>query len=90
VSLCRAFPQRLKKCRTPRCALCKRQQRYGNAVPSARTPCGGVYFEHAQNKRHCLVFAQRVKQHDVATLWGLLERRGRVVGAPRERCKDAV
>jgi len=22
--------------------------------------------------------------------WGLLERRGRVVGAPRTRCKDAV
>jgi len=27
-----AFPQRLKNCRTPRCALCKRQQRCGNAV----------------------------------------------------------
>ena len=25
-----------------------------------------------------------------STLSGLLERRGRVVGAPRERCKDAV
>ena len=24
------------------------------------------------------------------TLWGLLERRGRVVSAPRARCKDAV
>jgi len=26
----------------------------------------------------------------VATLWGLQERRGRVVGAPRARCKDAL
>jgi len=27
-----AFPQRLKKCRTPRCALCKRQQRRANVL----------------------------------------------------------
>ena len=27
-----AFPQRLKICRSPRCALCKRQQRGGNAI----------------------------------------------------------
>jgi len=59
-------------------------------VQSPRTPCGGVYFEHAQNKRRGLAFSQRVRQHAVATLWGLLERRGRVVGAPRGRCKDAV
>ena len=26
----------------------------------------------------------------MATLWGLLERRGRVVRAPRARCKDAL
>ena len=37
-----------------------------------------------------LAFAQRVRQHAVATLWGLLERRESVVGAPRERCIDAV
>jgi len=67
--------------------LCKR---YGNAVQSPRTPCGGVYFEHAKNKRRGLVFPQRVRQHAEATLWGLLERRGRVVSAPRARCKDAV
>ena len=27
-----AFPQRLKKCRLPKCALCKRQQHGGNAM----------------------------------------------------------
>jgi len=59
-------------------------------VQSPRTPCGGVYFEHAQNKRRGLAFAQRVRQHAVATLSGLLERHGRVVGAQRERFKDAV
>jgi len=67
--------------------LCKR---CGNAVPSPRTPCGGVYFEHAQNKRRGLAFLQRVRQHAMATLWGLLERRGRVMSAPRASCKDAV
>ena len=89
-----AFPQRLKKLQnadvravqTP-ATLCKR---CGNAVQSSRTPCGGVYFEHAQNKRCGLAFPQRVRQHAVATLWGLLERRGRVVSAPCVRCKDAV
>jgi len=75
-----AFTQRLKNCRTPRCALCKRQQCSENAVQSPSTSCGGVYFEHAQN----------VRQHAVATLWGLLERRGRVVSAPPARCNDAV
>jgi len=35
-------------------------------------------------------FAQRVKQRAVATLCGLLERHGRVVSAPRARCKDAM
>jgi len=67
--------------------LCKR---CGNAVQSPRTPCGGVYFEHAQNKRRCLAFPQRVRQHAVSTLWGLLERRGCLVSALRARCKDAV
>jgi len=41
-------------------------------------------------KTNGLAFAQRVRQNAVATLWGLLERRGRVVSAPRARCKDAV
>jgi len=67
--------------------LCKR---CGNAVQSPRTPCGGVYFEHAQNKRRGLAFPLRVRQHAVAMLWGFLERRGRVVSAPRAGCKDAV
>jgi len=53
-------------------------KRCGNAVQLPRTPCGGVYFEHAQNKRRSLAFPQRVRQHTVATLCGLLERRGRV------------
>jgi len=65
-------------------------KRCENAVQSPRNSCEGVYFEQAQNKRRGLAFAQRVRQHVVATLWGLLERRGRVVGAPPERCKDAV
>jgi len=34
--------------------LCKR---CGNAVQSLRTPCGGVYFGHAQNKCCGLAFA---------------------------------
>ena len=89
-----AFPQRFKKLRnaevravqTP-ATLCKC---CGNAVQSPRTPCGCVHFGHAQNKRHGLAFAQRVRQNDVATLWGLLERRGSVVSRPCARCKDAV
>jgi len=67
--------------------LCKRCD---NAVQLPTTPCGGVYFEHAQNKRRGLAFPQRVRQHVVATLWCLLERRGHVVSAPCARCKDAV
>ena len=67
--------------------LCKCR---GNAVQSPRTPCGGVYFQHAQNKRSGLAFPQRFRQNSVATLWGLVEYRGRDVSAPRARCKDAV
>jgi len=37
-------------CRSPRCVLYSRQQRCEDAVQSNKTPCGGVYFEHAQNK----------------------------------------
>jgi len=44
----------------------------------------------SQIKRRGLAFPQRVIQCALATLWGLLERRGRVVSAPRARCKDAV
>jgi len=67
--------------------LCKR---CGNAVQSPKTPCGGVYFEHAQNKRRGLAFPQRVRQHAVATLW---QRCGNAVGssrAPWARCERAV
>jgi len=80
-----AFPQRLKKLQnaelravqTP-ATLCKR---CGNAVQSPRTPCGGVYFEHAQNKRRGLAFPQRVRQHAVATLWQRCGVFYRAVGA---------
>jgi len=41
-----AFPQRLKKCRTPGCALCKRQQRCANAM---ETLCNRI-------ERHAVVF----------------------------------
>jgi len=51
-----------------------RWNRFGIAVQSPRTSCGGVYFEHVQNKRRGLAFVQRVTQHAVATLCGLLER----------------
>jgi len=44
---------------------------------------------HAQNKRRGLVFAQHVRQRAMGTLWDLLERRERDVGAPRARCMDA-
>jgi len=44
--------------------LCKRR---GDAMQSHRTPCGGVYFEHAQNKRRGLAFSQRVRQHAVGS-----------------------
>jgi len=68
--------------------LCKR---CGNAVQSPRTPCGGGFFFLACSKQTPrLGVAQRVRQNDVATPWGLLERHGRVVSAPRARCKDAV
>jgi len=56
-----------------------------HAVKSPAKPCGGVCFEHVQNKSRGLTFAQRVRQRAVATLWGLLLRRGRVVGAPPAR-----
>ena len=60
-----------------------------------------ISFEHAQHKRRSLAFAQPVRKravgtlwqrcgNAVSTLWGLLERYGRVVGAPRASCKDAV
>jgi len=61
-----------------------------NTVQSPRMLCVGVYYEHAQNKRRSLAFAHSVRQHAVATLWGLLERHRRVVGALNERCKGAV
>ena len=37
-----------------------------------------------------LIILQRVRQHAVATLWDLLERLGRVVGALLERYKAGV
>jgi len=74
-----SVPTALKKIAERRGARCANAS---NAVQSPRKPCSGVYFEHAQNKRRGLAFPQRVRQHAVATLWGILERRGRVVSAP--------
>jgi len=89
-----AFPQSFKKLQIAEVRAVQTPatlwKRYGNAVQSPKTPCRGVYFKHAQNKRCGLAFAQPVRQHAVATLSGLLERRGLVVGAPCERYKDAV
>jgi len=44
-------------------------KRCDDAVQSHRTPFGGVYLEHAQNKRRGLAFAKRVKQRAVGMLW---------------------
>jgi len=46
----------------------RRGSRCAIAVQSPRAPCGDVYFENAQNKRHGLAFAQRVRQRAVGTL----------------------
>jgi len=46
------FSQRLENAER-RCARCANAS---NAVQSPRTPCGGVYFEHAQTKRRGLAF----------------------------------
>jgi len=64
------FQQRLKKAadrRGARWAVASNAvDRRGNAVKTlrspSRTPCGGVYFEHAQNKRLGLAIAKRVRQ----------------------------
>jgi len=81
-----AFPQRLKNCRTSRCALCKRQQRCGNAV---ETLCNRL-------ERHPAAFilsmlktnAAAWRFHSVlnSTLWGLLERRVHAVKTPCTFC----
>jgi len=75
-----------KGCRSPRCTLSSRQQRCWSlwkrcedTVQSPRTPCGGVYFKHAQNKRRGLAFAHRVRQLAMGSS-----------RAPWARCKDAV
>jgi len=81
-----AFPQRLKKCRSPRCALCSRQQRCVRAVQSPRTPCGGVSFGYASNKRRGLAFAHGVRQRAVGTLW----QRCGSSRAPWARCGRAA
>ena len=70
-----AFPQRLetlqnaevRAVQTPATLwkLCR------NAVQSTKTPCGGFYFEHAQNKRRGLAFPQCVRQHAVARVCGV-------------------
>ena len=59
-------PTAFKKIAERRGARCANAS---NAVQTPRTPCGGIYFEHAQNKRHGLAFPQRVRQYAVAMLW---------------------
>jgi len=44
-------------------------KRCEDAVQSPKTPYGGVYFLHAQNKRRGLAFAQRDRQRALGTLW---------------------
>ena len=77
----------LENCRSPWCALCSRHQR------CVRTVCNRI-------ERHATAFILSILKINAAAgrlqgvldsaLWGLLERRGRVVGAPRARCKDAM
>jgi len=69
--------------------------RYVRAVQSHVRYAAEFVFEHTQNKRRGWAFIQRVRQRAAGTLLkgnalGLLERRGRVVGTPRARCKDAI
>ena len=59
-----AFSQRSKNCRSPRFALCSRQQRCVRDVCALchrleRHTGSGDYFEHAQRQRRGLAFAQR-------------------------------
>ena len=81
-----AFPQRLKNCRTPRCALCKRQQRRANAL---QTLCNRL-------ERHAAAFilsmlktnAAAWRFHSVldSTLW----QRCGFSRAPWARCERAA
>jgi len=56
--------------------MCHRLERHAAAIIS------NMY----KRQHRSLAFAQR----SLATLWGLLEGCGRVVGAPRACCEDAV
>ena len=73
-----AFPQRLKKCRTPRCALCKRQKRCANAV---ETLCNRL-------ERHAAAF--KPLSHQTAMpqcLYSVLKPCQRAVGSSRNTPK---
>jgi len=63
-------------------------------VQSPRTACGGVPLNmlktNATAWRLHSVLCSALHVNVVATLWGLLERCGRVVGAPCARCTDAL
>jgi len=52
-----AFPPRSKKVRAVQ-SPATMWKRCENAVQSHKMPCGGVDFEHAQNKRRGLAFAK--------------------------------
>jgi len=43
-------------------------ERCKDVVQSSTAQCGGAYFEHAQNKRRGLAFAQRLRQRAMGTL----------------------
>ena len=55
-----------------------------------KTPCGGLYFEYAKNKRRDLAFAQRVRQRVVVRLWQHCKVFKSAVGALRARRVHAV
>jgi len=82
-----SVPTAFQKLAEPRAARC------ANASNAMQTLCNRI-------ERHAAAFifsmlktnAAAWRFHSVldSTLWGLLERRGRVMSAPRARCKDAV
>jgi len=85
----------------PRFALCKRQQRCANVVETLcnRIERHAAAFTLSMLKTNAAAWRfhsvldstlWQCRGNAVATLWGLLERSGRVMSAPRARCKDAV
>jgi len=65
-------------------------KRCEDAVQSHRTSRGGVYFEHARNKRRALAFAQRVRQRTVGSSRASWARYGRTVCTLYRRFVNAL